>query len=107
MSQNTAPTAPAPIKGYNTRPSEEQIALVNENKVMEELTLRQVDRHMNMVMNETMTIDPRWVALARSQLQQGFMNLNRSVMRPARLDTDLSNQLPLIGMLAGRTGETT
>jgi len=87
-----------PIKGY-TKPTPEQVALVNENKVLEELCLRQIDRISltNSVRNPA--VDPRWLALARTGIQQSFMDLNRAVFQSQRIEGDL-DALPLIAFLA-------
>lgn len=75
-------TPVTPVAGY--RPLDaEQLALMNENKLLEELVLRQVDRH---VRETSQNIDQRFVSLARTHFQEGFMALNRSVARPQRLN---------------------
>ena len=58
-------------------------ALVNQNKILEELVMRQIDQHLREAGSQE--IDQRWVSLARTQIQQGFMALNRSVFKPERL----------------------
>lgn len=71
------------IRGY--RPITTVAAdLVNQNKILEELVLRQIDQHLREA--DSQEIDQRWVALARTKIQMGFMGLNRAVFKPERLD---------------------
>jgi hypothetical protein len=72
-----------PVKGYVPQ-SDENVALVNENKVLEERVLRQIDRHVRN--QDSRNIDQRMVALARTKAQEAFMWLNRSVFQPKRID---------------------
>lgn len=58
-----------------------QLKLMKENKLLEEIVLRQLDRHAAADQN----VDQRWIAIARTQLQQGFMALSRAVAQPQRL----------------------
>ena len=81
------------VAGY--RPLEKhRVEVVNENKALEELILRQIDTLMAM---HDLNPDPRWIALAKTHLEIGFMALNRSVFQPERiggeLDVDMVNQL--------------
>lgn len=69
-----------PVAGYKPQ-SDEKVGLVNENKALEEQVLRQMDRLATL---PTGTIDPRWFAIARTQIEQGFMALNRAVFQPGR-----------------------
>ncbi len=68
-----------PVKGYQAQ-DPLRIALVNQNKEAEERLLRQI---------ETITGNPdydqRWLAIAKTQLEQGFMALNRAIFRPGRV----------------------
>lgn len=69
-----------PVQGYRTQP-ESNIQLVNENKVAEEKILRTID---SLVDNPE--IDKRWLAIARTNIEQGFMALNRSIFKPERIE---------------------
>ncbi len=72
----------APVSGY--RPlSDQQIALMNENKLLEELVMRQIDRHKTDP--DALQIDQRMVALANTAIQDAFMWLNRSIAQPQRI----------------------
>ncbi|TCT37431.1 DUF7681 family protein [Martelella mediterranea] len=68
-----------PVKGY--RPQQgDKIATVNHNKELEERVLRQFD-----AMASDQNIDKRWLALARTSIEQGFMAANRAVFQPGRV----------------------
>ncbi|MGV1754862.1 Acb2/Tad1 domain-containing protein [Agrobacterium sp. CG674] len=69
-----------PVKGYKATQEPWKIAMVNENKILEELVLRQIEIH-----TATGGIDQRFVALARTKIQEAFMELNRAVFQPERL----------------------
>ena len=68
-----------PVAGYRSQ-SEEAVALVNSNKLTEERLLRLLD-----ALRKRDDIDQRWLSIARTQLEQGFMALNRSIFRPERV----------------------
>jgi hypothetical protein len=68
-----------PVAGYTDQPNE-SIAQVNENKVAEERILRVIDSLGNGGLG-----DPRWLALARTHIETGFMCLNRAIFRPQRI----------------------
>jgi hypothetical protein len=74
---------PLPVAGYSSQ-SEENVALVNQNKILEERVLRQLD-----LVASFSDVDPRWAAIARTHLEQGFMAMNRAVFRPGRITGDL------------------
>lgn len=68
-----------PVAGYQPQ-SAERIATVNAFKAIEEEMLRVLDS-----MAGDRSFDQRWLAMARSNFENGFMQLNRSVFQPARL----------------------
>lgn len=68
-----------PISGYTSQ-SEANVAAVNANKAIEEAILRRIDE----LAGHT-GIDARWLAIARTNVEQGFMALNRAIMRPQRV----------------------
>lgn len=68
-----------PVKGYKPQ-SESNIDHVNQNKTMEELFLRQLDKLATLP-----DIDKRWLAIGRTQIEQGFMAVNRAVFQPSRV----------------------
>lgn len=85
---------PIPVAGYKPQ-SDASIALVNEFKAVEERLLRKLDRmtnrretgegHAHDVYVPPTGYDQRWLAIARSHFEQGFMALNRSVFQPGRV----------------------
>ena len=78
--------APPPVAGYTTQPPE-KVALVNQNKMLEEKLLRQLDAMQDAIPD--MGLDGRWLAIARTHIEQGFMAMNRAVFRPQRVKGDL------------------
>lgn len=74
---------PLPVAGY-TAQSEQAVALVNQNKRLEEMILRQFD-----IIEEMTGVDPRWFAVGKRHIETGFMEINRSIFRPQRLQGDL------------------
>ncbi len=68
-----------PVSGYRAK-SAEAVAVVNGNKILEECVLRQLD-----VLSLADDCDKRWLAIARTQIEQGFMAMNRAVFQPARV----------------------
>lgn len=77
-----ADLTPLPVAGY-TAQSSDNVELVNSFKQFEERLLRELD-----VMRDSVQpgrFDQRWLSIAQSHFEQGFMALNRSVFRPARI----------------------
>lgn len=74
-----------PVQGYKKTQPPHLIALVNENKVLEEKVLRQIEAHKQ----RGAELDQRCVALAFTAIQDAFMWLNRGVFQPERLMGDL------------------
>jgi hypothetical protein len=66
------------IKGYRVL-SKEETDLINEGKELAETVRKYVEK---LAFNGRQDIDQRWVALGRTQLQQGFMALTRAVAQP-------------------------
>lgn len=71
------------IAGY-TEQSHKTVDLVNENKRTEERILRLLDDLQGGVFPEQQ-YDGRWVSIARTHFEQGFMALNRAIFRPTRI----------------------
>jgi hypothetical protein len=80
-----AAVAGLPVAGYKKTQPPHLIALVNENKVLEEKILRQIDLHAQ----RGAELDQRSVQMARGLIEDAFMRLNRGVFQPQRLDGDL------------------
>jgi hypothetical protein len=74
---------PMPVKGY-TNQSDQNIALVNQNKRIEEAVLRQLDLIANV-----QGVEARWLAVGRRHIEQGFMEVNRSIFKPNRIQGDI------------------
>lgn len=75
---------PLPVAGYTSQTAQ-NVALVNQNKRIEEMVLRHLD-----ALAEMDGIDPRWFSVGRRHIETGFMEINRSVFKPERLKGDLS-----------------
>lgn len=65
------------ITGYRDL-TQEEIDLMNEAKALAE----QVGAFIQKMSVGPVHIDQRWVAIARTDLQKGFMSLIRSIARP-------------------------
>lgn len=68
-----------PVSGYKAQ-SDEKVTIVNTNKALEERVLRQLDE-----LNRDPRIDPRWLAIGRTAIENGFMAVNRAVFQPGRV----------------------
>lgn len=68
-----------PVSGYRPQ-SDEAVLIVNENKRLEEETLRQIDH-----LRERGGLDYDWLEIGLRQIQQGWMAINRAVFQPARI----------------------
>ena len=68
-----------PVSGYRPQ-SDQNVELVNQNKVLEERILRQLDR-----LFAVDGLDKRFLAIAKTHIDQGFMAMNRAVFQPGRI----------------------
>jgi len=68
-----------PVSGYTTQP-QWKVDLVNHFKEHEELLLRELDK-----LKGTEQVEQRWLAIGKTQLEQAFMAINRSVFNPQRI----------------------
>lgn len=68
-----------PVHGYKAQ-NHTAVGMVNINKEAEESLLRMMDEYAQMP-----DIDKRWLAIARTNIEQGFMALNRSIFKPGRI----------------------
>lgn len=75
-----------PVAGYKPQ-SDRNVELVNGMKVTEEIVLRCLDDLAAMP-----DVDKRWLAIGRTQIEQGFMAVNRSIFKPGR--ATLSDDVP-------------
>lgn len=69
-----------PVTGYVAQTSE-AVQMVNLNKLAEEKILRSIDQYG---MNPD--VDKRWLAIAKTQIEQGFMAMNRAIFKPQRIE---------------------
>ncbi len=67
------------VAGYRDQTAD-KVALVNANKEIEERVLRILDDLKTLA-----GIDPRWLAAGRTDIEKGFMAVNRSIFQPGRV----------------------
>lgn len=81
MSEGNGRVSPGPgtVKGYTTQ-TQADVDLVNGNKQTEEMILRLLDD-----LAKNGRADPRWLAVARTHFEQGYMALNRAIFKPERI----------------------
>lgn len=68
-----------PVEGYRDQTAQ-AVALVNENKKLEEVVLQALD-----ALAKLDSIDKRWLAIGRTSLEQAFMAVNRAIFQPERV----------------------
>ena len=71
---------PLPVHGYKQQ-DQASVDLVNGFKKDEERLLLKLDA----MREHGEVIDQRWLAIGRTQLEQAFMAINRSVFKPDRV----------------------
>ncbi len=69
-----------PVSGYKPQ-SDDNVAKVNENKRLEEMLLRQLD-----ALAADEAVDKRWLSIGRTDIEKGFMAINRAVFKPGRVE---------------------
>ncbi len=70
------------IKGYRDL-SAEEIAKMNEVKALAEKVGALIDELTDTATRPgSVNPEPRWLSIARTQLQQGFMALTRAIAKP-------------------------
>lgn len=67
-----------PVAGYQPQ-SEENVKQVNINKEQEERLLRLIE-----LLFDT-DADKRWLSIAKTHFEQGYMALNRAIFQPKRV----------------------
>jgi hypothetical protein len=70
-----------PVPGYKPQ-GDKAIELVTRNKRLEELVLRALDD----LAGEA--VDRRWYSIGRTDIEKGFMAVNRSIFQPERIKLD-------------------
>lgn len=68
-----------PVAGYRAQPTA-NVEIVNTNKILEEQVLRMLDR-----LAGNPDVNKRWLAIGRTDIEKGFMAVNRSVFSPDRV----------------------
>lgn len=68
-----------PVHGYKPQTAS-NVDIVNRHKKHEEILLRLMDDY-----SKVATVDPRWLAIARTDMEKAFMALNRAIFRPERV----------------------
>jgi len=68
-----------PVAGYQEQ-ADQNVILVNANKNLEEEVLQVLDR-----LAEMPDTDKRWLATGRTDIEKGFMSVNRSIFKPGRV----------------------
>lgn len=76
------PIPVTPVKGYQQQ-TQAALDLVNANKELEERCLRVLD-----LLATLPDVDKRWLAIARTSIEQGWMAANRAIFKPGRVDLD-------------------
>lgn len=71
-----------PVHGYREQ-TDGNVQLVNKNKIDEEKILRVIDELFANNVGEK-----RWLAIARTHIEQGFMALNRAIFKPERIQLE-------------------
>ncbi len=69
-----------PVEGYRPQ-NQDDIDLVNEGKQIEERILRYIDK----VEQRGPSIDHRFLATGKTDIQKGFMSVFRSIFQPNRI----------------------
>ena len=69
-----------PVAGYRPQ-SKDNVDVVNQNKRLEEQVLRALDLLANWP-----DVDPRWLSIGRTHIEQGFMAMNRAIFKPERVE---------------------
>lgn len=72
-----------PVSGYQPQ-SDHNVELVNHFKELEERLLREIDA-MRDSPGTTPRYDQRFLSIAQTHFQEGFMSLNRAVFQPQRI----------------------
>lgn len=76
-----------PVLGYALEAqSKVKVDRANELKQHEERLLRELDAlAQNGILRVEPTCDPRWLAIARTHIEEAFMALNKAIFKPQRI----------------------
>lgn len=78
-----------PVAGYRQQPTA-AVDLVNRNTAIEERILRILDDLRSMPRG---AVDPRWLAAGRTDIEKGFMAINRAIFQPERVNLPGDDQI--------------
>ncbi len=71
-----------PVLGYKPQTSN-AVDTVNTNKKVEEKVLQLLD-----ILADDPAVDKRWLAIGRTDIEKGFMAVNRAIFKPERVKVD-------------------
>lgn len=71
-----------PVAGYRPQ-GDDKVALVNRNKQVEERVLRILDE-----LRQVDHVDQRWLQAGRTEIEKGFMAVNRAIFQPGRVELE-------------------
>lgn len=71
-----------PVHGYRPQ-STNAVEIVNYNKQVEERLLRMIE-----TLVASGDADKRWLAVAKTFFEEGFMAINRAVFKPGRVELE-------------------
>lgn len=69
------------LAGYRQL-TEEEAKLINEEKELASQVEKFIGKLTTMPLTNGPVIDPRWLAIAKTDLQKGFMALTRAIAKP-------------------------
>lgn len=75
----TQPMMGLPVPGYRAQETR-AVEIVTSNKHAEEFVLRMLDD-----LAQDPDVDKRWLAIGRTEIERGFMAVNRAVFKPGRV----------------------
>lgn len=71
----------SPIKGY-TDQNKDAVDAVNNNKRLEEEVLVRIEALSG---DYVLGCDQRWLSIAKTHIEEGFMAMNRAIFKPQRI----------------------
>jgi len=76
------------VAGYKPTQPAAAINAVNHNKHVEEFILRDMDELK--IGGNGLAVDQRWLAIARTKMEEAFMAYNRAIFQPQRVEGGLN-----------------
>jgi len=77
-----------PVHGYQPQASA-KVGIVNVNKQLEERMLRRLDWLWSQP-----GLDKRWLSIAKTRIEEGYMAMNRAVFQPQRIALPEDGEAP-------------